>query len=81
VCYLASTNVDHFNVDHLKAQLLHKAFREARLSQVQGGAECSPMARGCTPPRSSRKVEDIDSTRMVIRVEQGEGRKDRYVML
>src|SRR6266851_4699188 len=27
------------------------------------------------------KVEDIDSARMVIRVEQGKGRKDRYVML
>jgi len=29
----------------------------------------------------SLKVEDIDSTRMVIRVEQGKGRKDRYAML
>src|SRR3954466_869556 len=27
------------------------------------------------------KVSDIDSTRMLIRVEQGKGRKDRYVML
>ena len=27
------------------------------------------------------KVTDIDSARMLIRVEQGKGRKDRYVML
>ena len=27
------------------------------------------------------KIGDIDSTRMLIRVEQGKGRKDRYVML
>jgi integrase/recombinase XerD len=27
------------------------------------------------------KVDDIDSARMVIRVDQGKGRKDRYVML
>ena len=27
------------------------------------------------------KVTDIDSSRMVVRVEQGKGRKDRYVML
>ena len=29
----------------------------------------------------SLKVSDIDSERMVIRVEQGKGRKDRYAML
>ncbi|WP_256483844.1 tyrosine-type recombinase/integrase [Aliihoeflea sp. 40Bstr573] len=27
------------------------------------------------------KVDDIDSTRMLIRVEQGKGRKDRNAML
>ena len=29
----------------------------------------------------SLKVSDIDSKRMMLRVEQGKGRKDRYVML
>jgi integrase/recombinase XerD len=29
----------------------------------------------------SLKINDIDSERMVVRVEQGKGRKDRYVML
>ena len=29
----------------------------------------------------SLRVADIDSTRMMIRIEQGKGRKDRYVML
>jgi integrase len=29
----------------------------------------------------SLKLADIDSSRMVIRVEQGKGRKDRYAML
>jgi integrase/recombinase XerD len=29
----------------------------------------------------SLKVADIDSKRMVIRIEQGKGQKDRYVML
>jgi hypothetical protein len=29
----------------------------------------------------SLKLADIDSSRMVIRIEQGKGRKDRYAML
>ena len=29
----------------------------------------------------SLKVSDIDSARMLLRVEQGKGRKDRYAML
>lgn len=30
---------------------------------------------------SMLKIDDIDSTRMLIRIEQGKGRKDRNVML
>ena len=42
------------------------------------------VAYGAGPRASeviSLKIGDIDSRRMVIRVEQGKGRKDRYVML
>ena len=39
------------------------------------------MARLRATEVISLKVSDIDSARMVIRVEQGKGRKDRYVML
>src|SRR6267378_5051210 len=35
----------------------------------------------CASEIISLKIGDIDSARMVIRVEQGKGRKDRYVML
>ena len=42
------------------------------------------VAYGLRPARfriANLKVSDIDSARMLIRVEQGKGRKDRYVML
>ena len=39
------------------------------------------MVRGCGSPKWRLKVADIDSTRMLIRVEQGKGRKDRNAML
>src|ERR1700726_1640839 len=39
------------------------------------------MARERASEIISLKIADIDSARMVIRVEQGKGRKDRYVML
>jgi hypothetical protein len=39
---------------------------------ANGSSTCS------LPPA---KVTDIESTRMMLRVEQGEGRRDRYVML
>ena len=40
------------------------------------------MAPACVCPRSPTcKVSDIDSERMVLRVEQGKGKKDRNGML
>jgi integrase/recombinase XerD len=43
------------------------------------------MARVCAPAKSRicthLKVADIDSERMILRVEQGKGRRDRYAML
>jgi integrase len=42
------------------------------------------VASGCglhVSEIANLKVADLDSARMLIRVEQGKGRKDRYVML
>jgi site-specific recombinase XerD len=41
-----------------------------------------PMAPVCASPRVvALKVADIDSQRMLLRVQQGKGRRDRYAML
>ena len=40
------------------------------------------MALGCASRRVSRsRVGDVDSQRMLLRVERGKGRKDRHAML
>src|SRR5258708_2976870 len=55
-----------------------------RTGRAMARAPCaarSPPAGLRATEVTSLKVGDIDSKRMVIRVEQGKGRKDRYVML
>jgi integrase/recombinase XerD len=58
-----------------------------RLLDAAPGFKCRlllSLAYGCGLRASevvSLKVNDIDSAQMVIRIEQGKGRKDRYVML
>ena len=58
-----------------------------RLLDAAPGFKCRlllSLAYGCGLRASevvSLKVCDIDSAQMVIRIEQGKGRKDRYVML
>jgi site-specific recombinase XerD len=47
--------------------------RAMAMTGYAGGLRLSEVAR--------LRVRDIDSSRMVIRIEQGKGRKDRYVML
>ena len=49
--------------------------------QVQGGAERCLWGRAARVRGRLLKVSDIDSKRMLIRVEQGKGRKDRHAML
>ena len=48
-------------------------YRTIFMTIYAGGLRVSEVAR--------LKVSDIDSSRMTIRIEQGKGRKDRYVML
>ena len=49
--------------------------------QVQGDTRCRLRRRPACVRGGRLKVDDIDSTRMLIRVEQGKGRKDRNAML
>jgi len=50
--------------------------------QIQGCAQRRLWCRPCAFRKSSRwKVSDIDSKRMMLRVERGKGDKDRHAML
>ena len=49
--------------------------------QVQGRARRRFWRWSRMPEVAHLKVDDIDSTRMLMRVEQGKGRKDRNAML
>lgn len=49
--------------------------------QTQGSARCTYGAGLRVSKGAHLKVDDIDLTRMLIRVEQGKGRKDRNAML
>ena len=55
---------------------------QAMGAQIHGGAERGLRRAGLRVSEVlALKVGDIDSKRMVIRIELGEGRKERYVML
>jgi len=43
--------------------------------------ELQSLCKGCATEATHLKVTDIDSQRMMLRVDQGKGQKDRYVML
>jgi site-specific recombinase XerD len=60
-------------VDQFFAAIRNLRYRAVLMTAYAAGLRISEVSR--------LKVADIDSSRMVIRVEQGKGRKDRYVML
>jgi len=62
---------------------LARLIEAARDLKVPGSAVRWPTGAGLAAPAKScaLKVGDVDSQRMVLRVEQGKGHKDRYAML
>lgn len=60
-------------VDQFFSAIQNLRYRAVLMTAYAAGLRISEVSR--------LKVADIDSSRMVIRVEQGKGRKDRYVML
>ena len=59
--------------DRFRGRLLLRELQAALSLAYGAGLRASEVV--------SLKVSDIDSERIVIRVEQGKGRKDRYAML
>jgi integrase/recombinase XerD len=60
-------------VSFFLASIPNLKYRAILMTTCAGGLRISEVV--------SLRVTDIDSQRMVIRIEQGKGRKDRYVML
>ncbi len=60
-------------VGQFMASLLRLKHRAMLLTAYSAGLRVSDVAK--------LKLTDIDSQRMMIRIEQGKGKKDRYVML